>query len=173
MAGSMRKSDVLGSRNRSDAVWVTLALDVIGNQLRSGSFCSTDIVTVIGMNDHGAVLVDKEPFDWLLFNTIVDCGHICRPRSHGQYLPALDLAASFLGHNPHGNCALMLTFLSDGKPSDMWCVWELVPPRSLPPLPQGATRTTDIFAMANVMKVVVLMALPFLDASNERETDHM
>jgi hypothetical protein len=117
-SGSMRESDVVGTRSRSDAVWVTLALDVIGNQLRSGNGTSSDIVTIIGMNDIGSWLVNKKPLDWILFNEVVNLGRYSKPRSHGHYIPALDLASAALFSNLHGQCALVLTLLSDGRPSD-------------------------------------------------------
>eukprot|EP00798_Chlamydomonas_sp_ICE-L_P020461 gene20461-27250_t len=102
----------------SDAVWLTLALNFVMEQLESGEAKSTDVMTVIGMNDGSSVLIDRQPLDWLLFNELVRLLRTSHPKQGGKYLPALALASQYLQLNTCGSCALMLFFLSDGRPSD-------------------------------------------------------
>jgi hypothetical protein len=117
-SGSMRKTDVEGGATRSDAVWLTLALDVVAKQIESGQSTDTDVVSVLAMCSKSVLLIDRQPHDWLLFNRIIDLLRKQEPHFDGKYLPALDAAESLLVANTSGSCALALFFLSDGKPSD-------------------------------------------------------
>ena len=117
-SGSMRKTDVSGGATRSDAVWLTLAIDFIAKQIDNGQSTATDVVSVIGMGIHSSVLIDRQPHDWLLFNSILDLLRNQEPYFEGNYMPALDAAEKLLLANEFGACALALFFLSDGKPSD-------------------------------------------------------
>jgi len=119
-SGSMRKTDVAGGVTRSDAVWLMLATDLVAKQLENKTMSSTDVISIIGMNAHSTVLIDQEPIDWIVFNKIIGLLRSCEPKSDGNYLPALDEAERLLCINPSGACALMLLFLSDGKPSDQF-----------------------------------------------------
>lgn len=117
-SGSMRRPDVADGATRSDAVWVTLAHAFVKEQLESGTARDTDVVSLVAMNDGGTLLLDREPLDWLLYNRLVELLRSAEPKSRGNYLPALDQAEECLLHNTHGSCALLLMFLSDGRPSD-------------------------------------------------------
>eukprot|EP00959_Pyramimonas_sp_CCMP1952_P384662 8061716-Pyramimonas_sp.AAC.1 len=117
-SGSMRTDDVADGATRSDVVWVTLATDVVAKRLESGEACDTDVFSLIVMNDRSQVLFYQRPMDWLLFNDLIDQLRSAQPSCHGNYLPALDEAETLLLSNTHGSCALLLLFLSDGKPSD-------------------------------------------------------
>lgn len=117
-SGSMRNTDVAGGASRSDAVWLTLALDVIAKQLSAKQAGSTDVISVVGMNASANVLIDCKPWDWLAFNAVVKLLRTAEPSFDGNYLPALDAAEALLMRNTRGSCALQLLFLSDGRPSD-------------------------------------------------------
>lgn len=67
----MRNIDVEGGATRSDAVWLTLALTWVGDELRAGTRQSTDVESVVSVRDSSTLLVDKQPVDWLLYNTLV------------------------------------------------------------------------------------------------------
>jgi hypothetical protein len=117
-SGSMRKIDTEDSCTRSDAVWLTLACTWVSDQLTSGTAKQTDVVSIIGMNATSTLLVDRHPVNWTLFNTLVGFLRTAMPASDGNYIPAMELAETCLLANTHGSCALLLLFLSDGKPSD-------------------------------------------------------
>jgi hypothetical protein len=117
-SGSMRKMDANDGSTRSDAVWVTLACMWVSEQLASGQAQATDVVSIIGMNAQSTLLIDRHPMNWVLFNKIVHFITTSAPESDGNYNPALTLAEKCLLTNAMGSCALLLLFLSDGKPSD-------------------------------------------------------
>ena len=117
-SGSMRKTDVPGGATRSDAVWLTIALEFVAKQLDNQQATETDIVSVISMSGSGMVIIDRMPHDWLLFNSVIDLLRTSEPHFDGNYMSALDAAERLLMLNSLGNCALALFFLSDGKPSD-------------------------------------------------------
>ena len=117
-SGSMRITDTETGIQRSDLAWLTLAISAVGEPLKNGTRKSTDVFSLVSMREGGEILIKQQPFDWLLFNKIIDCLRSETPLGHGNYYPALDLANSLLLSNFYGGCALMLTFLSDGRPSD-------------------------------------------------------
>lgn len=89
-SGSMRNSDVRGYNTRAEAVYDCLIRDFVKEQVRDGA-AKDVVVTLISMNDEATVLVKTHPLDISLV------GHIeriksQRPRSHGNYIPALDKA---------------------------------------------------------------------------------
>jgi hypothetical protein len=116
-SGSMKKPDMADCSNRSDAVWVSLALDWTSKQIEGGAKGS-DVVSLLLMNDEATLVFEDQPIDWLLFNRLLELRKTSRPRSHGNYIPALDSAEELLLSNTSGRCGLLLLFLSDGKPSD-------------------------------------------------------
>ena len=116
-SGSMRKPDMADCANRSDAVWVSLALDWVADQLLKGAK-GTDVVSLVQMSTEADVLFQHEPVDWMLYNKLLDLRQRTAPKHHGNYLPALDTAESLLMETSSDACALSLMFLSDGKPSD-------------------------------------------------------
>ena len=71
-SGSMRKTDVEGGATRSDAVWLTLAVDFVAKKIDSAQATSSDVVSIVAMGISHTVLVDKMPHDWLLFNKVID-----------------------------------------------------------------------------------------------------
>jgi hypothetical protein len=117
-SGSMRKIDTADGSTRSDAVWLTLACTWVSDQLTSGAAKQTDVISVIGMNADSTLLVDRHPVNWTLYNTLIGFLRTAMPASDGNYIPALNMAETCLLANTHGSCALLLLFLSDGKPSD-------------------------------------------------------
>ena len=117
-SGSMRKRDVNGGASRSDAVWLSLALDFIRKQLENGDATATDVVSIIIMNSTSSVVVDRQPMDWLLYNRVIELLRTQEPCFDGNYGPALHKAEELLAHNMEGRFASSLFFLSDGKPSD-------------------------------------------------------
>jgi len=117
-SGSMRKADVDGGVTRSDAVWLSLAIDFVRKQLDRGEATSTDVVSIIIMNSASKVVVDRQPMDWLLYNRIIELLRSQEPCFDGNYGPALDRAEDLLAFNIEGSFALSLFFLSDGRPSD-------------------------------------------------------
>ena len=117
-SGSMRITDVAGGATRSDAVWLTLATDFVASQLETKQAKATDVVSIVGMNQVGTLLVDRQPTDWILFNRLIGLLHTEEPKSDGNYLPALKMAEKILRDTTASSCALMLLVLSDGKPSD-------------------------------------------------------
>ena len=70
------------------------------------------------MRNDSRVLFECEPMDWILFNKIIDLASSAKPGGAGNYLPALDATERLLGKFSHGGCALLVAFLSDGRPSD-------------------------------------------------------
>ena len=117
-SGSMRQADVEGKATRAEAVWLTLAFSCVADEIRSGSRKGSDVMSIIGMKNTSALLVDREPVDWQLFNKIVGFLRKERPSEGGIYADSIELAETCLMKNTRGSCALQLLFLSDGKPSD-------------------------------------------------------
>jgi len=120
VSGSMKEGDVWGTRNRLGAIWVSIALDFVAHRLESSAAKSTDVISIVTLEQTPRVVVYEEPTTWTLYNRIV---HIynegtIQPRGHGPFVPALDTAISLLTRNSNAACAIALLFLSDGKPSD-------------------------------------------------------
>eukprot|EP00121_Abeoforma_whisleri_P010617 Awhi_evm1s9794 len=121
-SGSMNRSDVPNHRSRSRAVFFRLANHVIATPLLKNQVSYTDVVTLIIMKTTSEVVIgiDKEPITWELYNKFVDFAQSHpsnRRNQHGNYLPALDLAKIIMNASLC-NCAMLLFFLSDGRPSD-------------------------------------------------------
>ena len=127
-SGSMRESDVWGTRNRLDAVWVSLALDFVAHRLDCGTAGPTDVISIVLLGDSSTVLLKEQPTTWKLFNDIVKIYNkkTVEPKSHGNYVPALEAAKDLLLSNTCASCAAALLFLSDGKPSDKGNKRELI-----------------------------------------------
>jgi hypothetical protein len=117
-SGSMRNTDATGGVTRSDLTWLMLAIIMVGRQLKTGERKSTDAFSLVDMRDTGEVLLRAQPYDWILYNKLVDFLRTSTPLGPGNYIPALTAAERLLFLNKYGGCALMLTFLSDGRPSD-------------------------------------------------------
>ena len=119
-SGSMRKTDVEGGATRSDAVWITLALTWVQDEIFAGTRTSTDVLSVVSMRNNSELIVDAEPVDWLLFNKLIAFLRTSMPGEHGNYVQAINLADKCLMRNTVGSCALALLFSSDGKPSEKY-----------------------------------------------------
>lgn len=64
-------------------------------------------------------LVYKESITWELYNKFVDLANNPKSgKSHGNYIPALNLADQILQETDKFKCAKSILFLSDGRPSD-------------------------------------------------------
>ena len=83
----MRRTDVAGGATRSDAVWLTLALDFVAKQIESGQSTDSDVVFIISLDSEGTVLVDWKPHDWKLFNRVVDLLRSQEPSFDGNLPP--------------------------------------------------------------------------------------
>ena len=110
--GSMRTDDVNGARCRSDGVWMTLARDFIKKQLLSGSVSCYDMMSIVLMNENARVVFRYEPIDWVLYNKVLHLRewNTEKPKGHGNYIPAIELAEGILNYNKYGSCSLSLTF---------------------------------------------------------------
>lgn len=128
-SGSMRNSDVNGFRDRSHASYGVMALDFVAEQLstRNEDELLVESVTVIEMRNEGEIVLERQPFDWVLFNALVQRPRDSSPRSHGNFNPSLQLVRDLIlkeydllkdkvekDELPN----FTLVFLSDGKPSD-------------------------------------------------------
>jgi len=123
VSGSMREADVWGTRNRLGAVWVSVALDFLAHRIETGSGKDSDVLSVVTLSDSPKVVVREEPCTWVLYNKLVAIysNNQVPPFGHGPFLPALKIANQLLLRNSNASCALALTLLSDGKPSDAAC----------------------------------------------------
>lgn len=117
-SASMKTCDIFDFRNRSMAVFGMLALNFVATQRLSGEATDTDVVSLVLMRDVGEVVFEREPMGIVLYNRFVDLHDESTPRSHGNYLPALDTVEDVIKNGAHSWCALSLLFLSDGRPSD-------------------------------------------------------
>ncbi|KAF0684581.1 Aste57867_23452 [Aphanomyces stellatus] len=119
-SASMKKSDVDNFASRSHAVFGTIALVLIGKHLDDEEHISgTDVLTLIEMRDDATTILFREPITNVLFNDVVSRMHKSTPRSHGNFLPAIDAATKAMAMDlAEDTCAVMFMFLSDGKPSD-------------------------------------------------------
>jgi hypothetical protein len=89
-------------------VGVSLALDWTSKQIEGGAKGS-DVVSLLLMNDEATLVFEDQPIDWLLFNRLQELKKT-RPRSHGNYIPALGSAEELLlsNTNTSGRCGLLL-----------------------------------------------------------------
>jgi von Willebrand factor type A domain len=120
ISGSMRASDVWGTRNHLKAVWFSVALDYIADRLERGNASSTYVISILTMGDHPTLVYKEEPTSWVLYNKIVSLYSTRRfnPKGHGNFLPSLAAAEALLKRNSNASCNAALLFLSDGAPSD-------------------------------------------------------
>ena len=120
-SASMNKGDIMGHRSRSRGAYYTIASEMIAQPLLRYLTSFTDVVSIIEMRDD-AVLnhnIYMEPITWELHNKIVDLAEVpLSGKGHGNYLPALVKAYEILNQTDNQSCALLLLFVSDGKPSD-------------------------------------------------------
>lgn len=74
-------------------------------------------VSILEMSDEATVLLERSPVDDELL-AFLKRRMTSRARSHGNYLPALDVALDLLAGDVRRQSQLFLVFLSDGAPSD-------------------------------------------------------
>jgi hypothetical protein len=119
-SGSMRESDIWGTRSRLSAVWLCLARDYIAHGLNSGEKGSTDAVSIVTLGETPTCPISREPWSWTLYNKIVGFyqSNKIKAESHGPFLPALKTACKVLRKSDSPSQAAALYFLSDGAPSD-------------------------------------------------------
>jgi len=118
---SMNEADVFGHRSRSRAAFYAIANEMIVAPLIHGHFTYTDVVTLVEMRTESEIFptIYMEPFTWELYNKIVAlAGEPLRAKGCGNYVPALETCYHLLNKTDNKNCALLLLFLSDGRPSD-------------------------------------------------------
>lgn len=117
-SGSMRTTDTEYGISRSEMVWLTLAVSFVAKALKSGERGDSDVFSLVGMVTGQNEILRGMPFDWILYNKLIEMRDTCIAMGHGDYFPALKKAQSLLIENQYGGCALALIFLSDGMPSD-------------------------------------------------------
>ena len=114
-SGSMRNDDVPGYSSRMQAVYDCLARDFVDAQVAQGA--QDVVVSLVSMSDEASVLIDKQPLDASLSDQLKAIAKR-RPKSHGNYLPALDKALEIMAKDAPKRANFLLLFLSDGAPSD-------------------------------------------------------
>jgi len=114
-SGSMRTDDVEGQR-RIDAVYDCLAERFIVDQLANGA-TEADKVSVVLMSEGAEVMLQEQSISHSLRRTFQSRRSAARPRGHGNYVPAIDLANRLVRACASARFTT-LVFLSDGKPSD-------------------------------------------------------
>lgn len=121
VTGSMRKSDVWGTKTRLDAVWLSIALDFVAKRIESGAVGLLDVLSIVSLGPTSDVLISEEPISWIIYNKIVDFynNKTITPHGHGFYMSSLDNVESLLTKNCNASCAIGLCFISDGQPSDI------------------------------------------------------
>jgi hypothetical protein len=119
-SGSMKKADVWGGRNRLGSVWMAVALDFVANRIESRNAVATDVVSIVTLEEGSRTVIQEQPCNWVLYNKIVSIYNdkLVSPFGHGPFLPSLNKAETLLLRNDNAACAISLTFLSDGRPSD-------------------------------------------------------
>lgn len=117
-SGSMRNTDASEGVTRSDLAWLTVAVEYVAASVKKGERKETDVLSIITMRQDATIVVEHEPFDWILFNKIVDIFRTSDPLRHGYYLPSLTAAKNLLTSNDFASCALQMIILSDVRPSD-------------------------------------------------------
>ena len=115
-SGSMRASDVAGYETRAKAVYHCLKNDFAKEQIRSGA-ADDVVVTLISMSIDAKVLIETKPLNTSFIKDIERISKR-RPKSHGNYLPALDKALEVMKSDAPNRSNVLLLFFSDGAPSD-------------------------------------------------------
>jgi Mg-chelatase subunit ChlD len=119
-SGSMSEGDIWGARTRLDAAWIAVALDFLAHRLETGAASHMCVISIVTLGREANVVVREQPSSWILYNWLIRTYRKKRipPYGHGPYFPSLEVAEELLTQNSNASCALMLAFLSDGKPSD-------------------------------------------------------
>lgn len=130
-SGSMKGKDIRLHRDRQVAAFTMVALEYVAEQLFNETANNRDVVSLVEFNQTSAVVFQREPISWCLFNKLLnrrglEQGYVSRmadrtndiPLNDSNYLPALAKAERLLSVGNHDDCALSLLFLSDGQPTD-------------------------------------------------------
>jgi hypothetical protein len=115
-SGSMRTPDVPGYKTRAHAVYECLKRDFVKEQLKTGA-ASDVVVTLISMSNDASVLFHTQPLNDSLIDQLETMSKR-KPKSHGNYIPALDKALEVMRADAPNRSSLLLLFFSDGAPSD-------------------------------------------------------
>ena len=94
-SGSMRREDIPGYATRTEAVYDCLAREFVKPQLGLSKGAGRAVVTLIEMGDDAEVLLNRAPLDVGLLAFFEERAY-SRARSHGNYLPALDMVLDVL-----------------------------------------------------------------------------
>ena len=116
----MRTPDVPGYASRSSAVYECLIRDFVKEQVQTGA-AKDVVVTLISMSDEATVLINKHSLDHNLITKIESLKNR-RPKSHGNYIPALDKALEVMMEDAPNRGSMLLLMFSDGAPSDQQCM---------------------------------------------------
>lgn len=119
-SGSMKRCDVEEYKTRSEAVFGTIALDLLAEKLDAGLARPTDAVSLIEFREGDAEIVfEREPATTALFNRMARRRLEAQPRGNGNYIPALKAVHNLLDiDEDNETCPILVMFLSDGAPSD-------------------------------------------------------
>jgi len=101
-SGSMRKQDAAHDISRGEMVWLTLAVTFVAQALKSGERSESDVFSLVGMQKNRNVIFSGMPFDWILYNKLIDMQRSHVPLGHGEYFPALREARTLLMANRFG-----------------------------------------------------------------------
>eukprot|EP00798_Chlamydomonas_sp_ICE-L_P013595 gene13595-19468_t len=115
-SGSMRKNDIPGYTSRTQAVYDTVAKDLVEKHLNSKGYSLQ--LSLIEMSDEAKVVLERVAWDEDLVSFFKRRATSKKARSHGNYLPALDQALELLKGGAASQSSMFLIFLSDGAPSD-------------------------------------------------------
>jgi hypothetical protein len=119
-SGSMRSNDVPGYVTRTQAVYEAVLRDFVQPQLElseRSTAVGKAVVTLISMGERAEVLLERAAIDADLLH-FFRAQASSRARSHGNYLPALQLAKRVLLPDLKRQVQLFVVVLSDGAPSD-------------------------------------------------------
>jgi len=115
-SGSMKKDDVAGYSSRFEALYQCLIRDFAQSQVKSGAAEDT-VVTLISMSDTATVQIHTQPLDESLVLKLEKISNRA-PRSHVNYIPALDKKLEVMTADAPNRARLLLLFCSDGASSD-------------------------------------------------------
>jgi hypothetical protein len=119
-SGSMRNSDVQGSRSRLSAVFLSIAEDFIKPRIKSKIAGSTDAISLIQMSESANIVFTHLPTDWHTYNKVLEMykDGFLAAKGHCCYKPSLEVAQEILQPYDSASCQLCLVVFSDGRPSD-------------------------------------------------------
>eukprot|EP00122_Pirum_gemmata_P020134 Pgem_evm1s18835 len=84
MSGSMRTCDVENHKTRSDAVYYTIATDLIATTIDQQHPGATEVASLIQMGTTATRRIDKELISNVLYNRMLDIMETDRPSYGGN-----------------------------------------------------------------------------------------